>query len=142
MRRILATTGLILIVMSPVFASTSRQAPGSSLTAREQQVWAEAAHKSKFSDVPHTTRASCDANEPPQELTTPDPVLAESISGQIEVSIIIGADGHVHSPLILESAGAEQDAKVLRAVTKWRFRPATCNGVATDAEATIAFSSR
>ena len=142
MRNVFAASLIALIAM-PLTASTlpSRNSVPS-LTAREQQVWIAAAHRAQFSDVPHSTQASCDASEPPQELTTPNPVLDESASARIEVSFIVGADGHVHSPLILESAGTEQDSKVLKAVSKWRFRPATCNGVATDAEAKIAFSAR
>lgn len=141
MRFAIAATGLLFLLAVPMSASTL-PSRNPSLSTREQQIWTAAAHHSQFADVPHTTRASCDASEPPQELTTPNPVLDESTNSKIEVSFIVGSDGHVHSPLILESAGAEQDAKILKAVSKWRFRPATCNGVATDAEAKIAFSAR
>ena len=139
-----AASSLLALIALPLAASTlptrKSQPP---LSAREQQVWSAASHRAQFAEIPHTTRAGCDASEPPQELTTPNPVLDELISGKVvEVSFIVGSDGHVHSPLILQSAGAEQDFVVLKTVSKWRFRPATCNGVATDAEAKIAFSSR
>ena len=143
MRFAFAATSLIALIAVPLAASTLPARKSQlSLSAREQQVWSAASHHAQFAEIPHTTRASCDASEPPQELTTPNPVLDEAISGKIEVSFIIGSDGHVRSPLILESAGADQDSLVLKTVSKWRFRPATCNGVATDAEAKIAFSSR
>jgi len=132
---------LLALISVPLSASTAHKSQPS-LSAREQQVWSAASHRAEFAEVPRTTRASCDASEPPQELTIPNPVLDEAISGKIEVSVIVGSDGHVHSPLILESAGTDLDSTVLKAVSKWRFRPATCNGVATDAEAKIAFSSR
>jgi TonB family protein len=133
---------LLTVLAAPLTASTVQSRKGLPLSGREQQVWSSAAHHAQFADLPHSTRASCDATEPPEELTTPNPVLDSSLSGKIEISIIVGADGHVRSPLILESANPDQDSLVLKTVSKWRFRPATCNGVATDAEAKIAFSAR
>ena len=61
---------------------------------------------------------------------------------KVKVSFIIGADGRVHSPLILESVGAAGDRNVLQTVRAWRYRPATCNGVPTEAEGKIEFSRR
>jgi TonB family protein len=61
---------------------------------------------------------------------------------KVKVSFIIGIDGHVHSPLILESAGVTGDRSILRTVRTWRYRPATCNGVPTETEGKIEFSSR
>ena len=61
---------------------------------------------------------------------------------KITVSFIIGTDGKVHSPLILESNGSSEDATVLNTIRAWRYRPAMCNGVPTEAEAKIGFSSR
>jgi TonB family protein len=79
----------------------------------------------------------------PEALATPTPLLDSSVSGgTIRVSFIIGTDGRVHSPLMLESGGSAEDRIVLDAVRSWRFRPATCNGVPTETEARIGFSSR
>ena len=61
---------------------------------------------------------------------------------EVKVSFIIGTDGRVHSPLILESAGLPGDRHVLQTVRSWRYRPATCNGVPTETEGKIEFSSR
>jgi TonB family protein len=61
---------------------------------------------------------------------------------RVKVSFIIGTDGHVYSPLILESAGPVEDRTILDAVRAWRYRPATCNGSATETEAKVEFSSR
>jgi TonB family protein len=68
--------------------------------------------------------------------------MSHATSGtKVKVSFIIGTDGRVHSPLILESAGAG-DRTVLRTVRTWKYRPATCNGVPTETEGKIEFSSR
>jgi TonB family protein len=76
-------------------------------------------------------------------LTTPNPLFTLVPEGsRVQVSFIIGTDGRVHSPLILESAGPAGDRSVLRAVRIWRYRPATCDGVPTEIEGKIQFSSR
>ena len=115
-----------------------------SLAIHEHQIWSSAVHDSQFAAVPHTTaRTSCAAAQPPQALATPNPLLDQpEPNAKITVSFIIGADGLVHSPLILESAGASEDRTVLNAVRSWRYRPAMCNGVPTEAEGKIEFSSR
>ena len=63
-------------------------------------------------------------------------------STRVSVSFIIGTDGRVHSALILESAGPAEDRTILDTVRSWRYRPAMCNGAATETEAKIEFSSR
>jgi len=81
--------------------------------------------------------------QPPGALATPDPLLTPAAHGRrVKVSFIIGTDGRVHSPLILESAGLAGDRHVLQTVRTWRYRPATCNGVPTETEGKIEFSSR
>lgn len=76
-------------------------------------------------------------------LATPDPLLTPAGRGRkVRVSFIIGTDGRVHSPLILESAGIVGDRRVLDAVRRWRYRPGTCNGVPTETEGKIEFSIR
>jgi TonB family protein len=94
--------------------------------------------------VPHiSSRPACEDVQPPQALTTPDPLFTTTVNGRrVKVSFIIGTDGRVHSPLILESAGLAGDRRVLQTVRTWRYRPATCNGVPTETEGKIEFSSR
>jgi TonB family protein len=101
-------------------------------------------HVSEFADVPHTSaRSRCERTYPPEALTTPNPILGPSDpSVKVRVSFIVGADGRVHSPLILESAGSIEDHTILETVRSWRYRPAMCNGVPTETEAKIEFSSR
>ena len=98
---------------------------------------------SEFTDILHVSRPSCEDVQPPEALATPDPLFTPTVRGKrVKVSFIIGTDGHVHSPLILESAGLAGDRHVLQTVRTWRYRPATCNGVPTETEGKIEFSSR
>lgn len=86
-------------------------------------------------------RARCEADRPPEALTTPNPWINRGDEAiRIVVSFIVGTDGRVHSPFILESAGPSGDQTVLQAVQSWRYRPAMCNGVPTEVEAKIEFS--
>jgi len=121
----------------------SRLSPGF-LTEREHQVFKTPIRAAEFIDIPHVSaRPRCEDTRPPEALTTPDPLLVPTEAGlKVKVSFIIGADGRVHSPLILQSAGPAGDRNVLRTVRAWRYRPATCNGVPTEAEGKIEFSRR
>jgi TonB family protein len=116
----------------------------SSLAQREHHMWSSAVHDSEFAAMAHpAARAACGAEQPPQALATPDPLLDETESNaKVSVSFIVGTDGRVHSALILESAGPNEDRTILKAVRFWRYRPALCNGVPTEAEAKVEFSSR
>ena len=114
------------------------------LGQRESRVSKTLARASQFVDVPHVTlQPACEDIRPPEPLTTPDPLFAPSAHGRrVKVSFIIGIDGRVHAPLVLESAGVSGDRRVLQTVRTWRYRPATCNGVPTETEGKIEFSSR
>jgi len=114
------------------------------LTEREHQIWKTPHRAAEFTDVPHVSaRSRCEDSRPPQALTTPDPLIAPAMAGaKVKVSFIIGADGRVHSPLILQSGGILGDRNVLQTLRGWRYRPATCNGVPTEAEGKIEFSRR
>jgi len=115
-----------------------------SLAEKEKQIWRTPARNSQFNDVLHAdARSRCEDTQPPEALATPNPLLPAAKDGtKVKVSFIIGIDGRVHSPLILESAGPTGDRNVLRTVRFWRYRPATCNGVPTETEGKIEFSSR
>jgi len=138
---------LILSVAIPCAATVSPVSPRRfqpTLQNREQKAWKAPSRASEFSEVPHVSaRARCEDTQPPEAIATPDPLLVPSVKGaRVKVSFIVGADGRVHSPLILESGGAVGDHNVLQTVRAWRYRPATCNGVPTDAEGKIEFSRR
>jgi TonB family protein len=114
------------------------------LSERERQAWKIPTHAAEYSAIPHVSAPSrCEDTQPPQALATPDPVIVPAGSGlKVTVSFIVGADGRVHSPLILQSGGPIGDRNVLQTVRTWRYRPATCNGVPTEAEGKIDFSRR
>ena len=137
----------ILVMIVPVLsgASAPQKAPHSAvLEERERQVSRTLRRAAQYVDVPHiNSRPACADVQPPQALTTPDPLFTTATNGgRVKVSFIIGTDGRVHSPLILESAGIAGDRRVLQTVRTWRYRPATCNGVPTETEGKIEFSSR
>lgn len=135
---------LILTVSSSFgYVNPSSQGLRAVLEEREQQLWRAPHRAAEFSDVPHiSARARCEDTQPPEALTTPDPLIVPAHGAKVQVSFIVGADGRVHSPLILQSAGTAGDRNVLQAVRAWRYRPATCNGVPTEAEGKIEFSRR
>ena len=111
---------------------------------RESQVSRTLKRASQFVGVAHISSSPvCAEVQPPEPLTTPDPLYTPAARGQkVKVSFIIGTDGRVHSPLILQSAGLAGDRRVLQTVRTWRYRPATCNGVPTETEGKVEFSSR
>lgn len=88
---------------------------------------------------------SCEANLPPEPLATPAPVLNSTDHVKLTVSFVVGIDGRVYGPLILEGMTqgikASQARPVVDAVRQWRFRPAVCNGAPTESEAKVEFSS-
>jgi len=140
---------LLLILAVPAASCVSVEASASIprrtvVSQREQQMWKIPKRAAEFREVPHVSaRARCEDTRPPQALTTPDPLVVGAGAGQmVKVSFIVGTDGRVHSPLILQSAGAVGDRNIIRTVRTWRYRPATCNGVPTEAEGKIEFSRR
>jgi TonB family protein len=137
----------ILLMLLPALAEGSVSVKSASSAAseqRERQVARTLRRAAQYIDVPHiSSRPACAAVEPPEALTTPDPLFTTAANGRkVRVSFIIGTDGRVHSPLILESAGVAGDRRVLQTVRTWRYRPATCNGVPTETEGKVEFSSR
>ena len=100
------------------------------------------AHISEFAHMSDPMALpKCGDVRPPEALLTPDPLLnAEDDDLRVRVSFIVGTDGHVHSAFILDSGGKAEDLSVLHAIRFWRYRPALCNGVPTDAEALVRFS--
>ena len=122
--------------------STTTTARSSQLDEREREISRSLLRASQFVDVRHvSSRPNCETVQPPEALTTPDPLFTiDTQRRKIAVSFIIGRDGRVHSPLILESAGLAGDRRVLQTVRTWGYRPATCNGVPTETEGKVEFS--
>ncbi len=129
------------VMLARTTAGPSARVP---LEQLELQVSRTLHRASEYVDVPRvSSRPSCANVQPPEALTTPNPPMTSAAYGRsVKVSFIIGTDGRVHSPLILESAGIAGDRRVLQTVRAWRYRPATCNGVPTETEGKIVFSRR
>jgi TonB family protein len=120
--------------------TSHRQNVSSSSTLK---LWRTSAVDLRIISITHSPQpAMCEATLPPQPLTTPDPLIDDpATNGKLSVSFIIGADGLVHSAFVLNSIGDTQDRAALNAIRSWRYRPALCNGVPTETEARIEFSS-
>jgi TonB family protein len=135
---------ILLLLPATLFAASTsaRSLRSTTLEGRETQIFRALTRASQFVDVHHIARPECEDVQAPEALTTPDPRFIPSGRGRkVKVSFIIGIDGRVHSPLILESAGLAGDRHVLQTVRTWRYRPATCNGVPTETEGKIEFSA-
>lgn len=134
---------LLSAVATPLLAVTSvPPLKTARFENRELRLAKSLTRASRFEDVPHVSwRGACEQVEDPVALATPDPLLNPALRPKrVRVSFIIGTDGRIHSPLILESAGMAGDRRVLDTVRHWRYRPATCNGVPTEIEGKIEFS--
>jgi len=124
--------------------ATSRSAavPPAKAEGHQDRLWKESGNPARFSAIPRLTWVSCESSIPPEPLTTPGPVIdSVAAQNQLSVSFIIGTDGLVHSALLLNSVSGGEDRVILTAVRSWRYRPAMCNGVPTEVEATVDFSS-
>jgi TonB family protein len=143
-------TSLLMVIVSSVLAwcalpySSRVGANRPSLMQFEKRLRRMPAHISEFSPMSEPMAMPvCGDVRPPEALLTPDPLLhVKDHALHVRVSFIVGSDGHVHSPFILDSGGAEEDQIVLLAIRFWRYRPALCNGVPTDSEARVRFSLR
>jgi TonB family protein len=135
---------LVLAALVPFSAVASNPARSGAahISALGAKPWKAVESNSKFLHIPRSA-ASCESTTPPEPLTTPTPVIdGEPADSELSVSFVIGTDGLVHSALLLKSIGNAEDRTVLNVVRSWRYRPALCNGVPTETEATVDFSSR
>jgi TonB family protein len=88
-------------------------------------------------------RMQCASAQPPRALNLSHAALvAIPDNAKILVNLIIGTDGEVYSPFVVNGVGSSLDRKVVETVRRWHYRPALCNGVPTDAEVKIELSSR
>lgn len=137
--RVVRPTLLMLLIPVVYASSVDRQR-----TFHERTIFKPTVHESRFANVPHSSaRSRCAETQLPEALTTPDPILSViSTADRVTVSFIVGTDGQVHSPLILQGGDPREYRAVLNTIRSWRYRPATCNGVPTEAEAKVQFSRR
>jgi TonB family protein len=78
--------------------------------------------------------ATGDEVRPALPIAYPDPdvdraELAGIVEGDVIVEITIDERGNIVDRIVLRSMGPALDGKVLAALERWRFRPATRNGV-------------
>jgi len=81
---------------------------------------------------------ACAHTTDPTPLYTPNPTLQEG--PDVAMSLIVGVDGRPFAGFVL--SGSDNDFNVraiFGAMEKWRFRPATCNGVPTESQGVIVF---
>jgi TonB family protein len=138
----------LLIIVAPTstlgITTATSQSSSKAFEQRERRIAGTLLRAAQFISVAHIgAPPSCEDARPPEPLVTPDPLLTPASEGRrVRISFIIGIDGRVHSPLILESSGIVGDRRILATVRTWRYRPATCNGVPTEIEGKVEFSSR
>ena len=143
LRRIWPAVLLFMIAPGSQASSVPASLPAPGIALREGQMFRALRRAAQFANVPRLASRPCEDIQPPEALTTPDPLFSPLERGRrIKVSFIIGTDGRVHSPLILESAGYAGDRHVLQTVRSWKYRPATCNGVPMETEGKVEFSRR
>lgn len=101
-------------------------------------------HLLKFQPLEEADVAmECESTEPPLALATPHAwVAAIPDNTKIVVNFIIGTDGQVYSPFVLDGRASNSlYRKLVSEVRRWHYRPALCNGVPTDAEVRVQLSS-
>jgi TonB family protein len=136
---------VVLAVSAPAcLASVTAPRPESPQRAIERSVWPASFHHTAAAATLHNAAPTrCETAHPAEALATPDPLLdAAEIKAKVAVTFIIGTDGRVHSPVVIESGGSDEDSSILEAVRAWRYRPATCNAVPAETESKVEFSSR
>jgi len=134
---------IILCSVEPCFSASllTSQVPHHPGLRTFTRSWQPIEHKSTFEAMKHTSRPSgCAVEAPPEALTTPNPPSASAGALRLTVSFIVGTDGRVYSPLVLDGSGT-LDHQILDLVRHWRYRPALCNGAPTEAEARVEFST-
>jgi hypothetical protein len=131
---------IVLAVCVPLSTATVKTSPQRlpPQWLTERAVWPASFHHTAQRAISH-----CERTRPAEALATPDPLLDRlEAKRKVGVSFIIGTDGLVHSPVVIESGGLDEDSSVLEAMRGWRYRPATCNAVPAETESKVEFSSR
>lgn len=72
---------------------------------------------------------------PPQAIYAPDPQYSEAArvlkySANVELGVIVGADGNPKDVWVTKQAGLGLDQKSVETIGKWKFRPGTKDGLA------------
>jgi TonB family protein len=82
--------------------------------------------------------------KPPSPVSTPDPELPQrkTPKNPVVLGLSIAADGSIRDLRVLQSVDETFDHAAMKAVQKWRFRPATCDGVPIETMISVSVSFR
>ncbi len=147
MLKILQTLGFVIaalaLVSPPVSAKAPRTTPHNPSVDVGKGHWGHlVVRNSSYHEMLRgSATQGCVAKTPPEALATPNPMLDAPDNLRLTVSFVVGMDGRVYSPLVLDGASPDQARPVLDAVRHWRYRPAVCNGAPAEFEAKVEFSS-
>ena len=116
---------LVLLLSSFTFAATpARQLPIQSAAAVGQ----------------YRPVQTCEMMSLPETMNSPHPIMGSNRG--VVVDFIVGYDGRVYSPFVLEATDQASANEAMRVIKTWRFRPATCNKIPIDVEGKVTFFTR
>jgi TonB family protein len=117
---------------------TSIIAVGLTLTASAEQ--STPASPDTSAQLP-TTKAKVTA---PKAIDMPDPEPAfDPGKSPTVIWVVVGSDGRVHDAKVIKSSDSTKaDANALTAVKKWRFKPATKDGVPVAVQINVEVDAR
>jgi protein TonB len=83
-----------------------------------------------------------DKSEPPVPVRTVPPEVPSSFSrsgsvGLVTINFLVDTTGNVQEPTVVKASHPELAEPALKAIKKWRFKPATKDGVAVAVHVTI-----
>jgi TonB family protein len=70
--------------------------------------------------------------KPPKAMSLPGPDSSfyDKVQRPAKFKVRVGTDGLIHEPMLVQSSGnSDADAAALAAIARWRFKPATRDGV-------------
>jgi periplasmic protein TonB len=78
----------------------------------------------------------------PQAISSPEPSFSDEarkarMQGMVVLLVVVGKDGKTYNIRVGQSLGMGLDEKAIEAVTRWRFKPATRNGVPVAAQIAV-----
>jgi TonB family protein len=143
MNRRLAWLSLFLFP-ALALASTTQSSGRVTQVAAGGRIATGAVHLVNFSPLEEAdVKMQCASSQAPRAVYLPHATFAEiPDDAKVVINLIIGSDGEVYSPFVVNGVGSPLDRKLVETVRHWHYRPALCNGVPTDAEVKIELSSR
>lgn len=63
--------------------------------------------------------------------------LRANIEGRVRIEVLVGKDGRVRHAKLLAGLGYGLDERALEAVQRWRFRPATVDGIPVESRKSV-----